>query len=135
MSITPDGLVLESQYVDTDPARRAVIFGELSNRGVAPRTAIKMEAVLLRDGTPIRRRDVWCCDDIDPDHVGEILAQPGHAHFQGMRLVQALTSIRPGDTLSFTAIFPEVEAPAFENQFEARLTIVASERVTEVVAP
>lgn len=64
----------------------AIAFGLVTNETGALHAAPRIEAVLLVDGRPHKRRVVHCCDGFALDAAERIIATPDHDHFRYGRI-------------------------------------------------
>ena len=101
------GLRFEVSSVAPIVGRGGVILrGALVNGTPEAFATVRVQATLLLDEAPARRRTVWCCDVMDATEAGLAVNNPRHAHYAHAAKAPEGVALAPGQTRPFVVLFP-----------------------------
>jgi hypothetical protein len=131
--------LLTAEIIDARPlpASTAVaVTGTVHNPTDVALTAVQLEVTLRAGEVPLRRRDVFCCDDFGAAELAAAVADAAHPHYRSRRGLSTLTVLEAQSSATFVALFPDVPAdrrPAGVLGAEAR--VVTGSSASAVPAP
>lgn len=119
---------LSAEIIDvrTLPTSSVVaVTGTVHNPTAVPLTAIQLEVTLQAGDVPIRRRDVFCCDDFGAAALAGVVGDPTHPHYRSRRGLSSLAVLSPQSSETFVAIFPDLpDAPGGRGPLSALVRVV-----------
>lgn len=125
--------VLAAELLEIEPLPHfgaAVVRGQIANGTQQAKTRIQLVTTLFADGKPLRRRTVWCCDDLTGKSAREAAGDPKHPHFERNPGKRPLRTVAPGEVVFFSTIFPSIGRETLDKELDALIELTVSTDVT-----
>lgn len=119
------GLVVETVRVDPLPeAGAAVLQGYVHNGTTQVQRDLRIEAILVVDDRPRRRRELLCCDAFPAETADAVARDPQHAHFRRHLPGPDQTRLEPGEEQVFSVVFPRLTPELVGGALSARVRLM-----------